>query len=108
MSCMAASSGFSAAASRAAAEPMNTSEWPPTYLVRAWQLMSTPAAIGLNSSPAPQVLSITVSTPRSRAPAAMAATSCISKLSDPGDSSTITRLLSPTMASSSAGGRMWG
>ena len=39
-------------ARRSPTEPMKTSEWPPTYLVSACTLRSTPCASGLNSSPA--------------------------------------------------------
>ncbi len=86
---------------------MNTSEWPPTYLVRAWQLTSTPWASGRNSQPAPQVLSMMVSTPRSRAAEAMAATSCMSKPSDPGDSSTIARVWPVTWSINSVADSVW-
>ena len=82
---------------------MKTSEWPPTYLVSACTLRSTPCGSGLNSSPAPQVLSISVRMPRAFASRAMPGTSCISKLSEPGDSSTMSRVAGVASAITACG-----
>ena len=82
---------------------MNTSEWPPTYLVSDCTLRSTPCASGLNSSPAAQVLSSSVSTPRSLARRAIAGTSCISKVSEPGLSITISRVAGVAIAITASG-----
>ena len=68
--------------------------------------MSTPCSSGLKYKGVAQVLSIIVSTPRPRATAAIAGTSCTSKVSEPGDSMNTTLVLariSPSMAAPISG-----
>ena len=62
------------------------------YLVPACRSMSTPCSSALKYNGVAQVLSSMVSTPRARATAAIAGTSCTSKVSEPGDSMNTTRV----------------
>ena len=102
MSSSTPSSARASAASFVAIEPRKTSEWPPTYLLSAWTLMSTPWSSGLKKTPAAQVLSMIVRRPCARAAATIAGTSCSSKVTEPGDSSTTTRVASVASAAISA------
>ena len=79
--------------SLAEVSPSSRSEPPLRYLVPASIAMSTPRACGGKNSGVAQVLSMTVGMSRARAAAAMAGTSCISKLCDPGASTTTARVL---------------
>ena len=81
---------------------MKASAWPPTYLVSDWIDRSTPASSGLNSSPALQVASMAVSTPRARQACATARTSCISKVREAGLSIITRRVAGPASASTSS------
>jgi hypothetical protein len=66
--------------------PSSTSEWPAIYLVAACTETSTPWSNARKKSGVAQVLSITTSALRACATAAIAETSCTSKVSEPGDS----------------------
>ncbi len=86
---------FSAGKYRALAlvSPSSRSEWPDRYLVPASMAMSTPRACGGKNSGVAQVLSMTTAMSRGRHSAAMAGTSCISKLCEPGASTSTARVL---------------
>ena len=73
--------------------PSSRSEWPDRYLVPASMAMSTPRSWGGKNSGVAQVLSITTAMSRGRHSAAMAGMSCISKLCDPGASTSTARVL---------------
>ena len=66
--------------------PSRRSEWPDRYFVPASIAMSTPWAWGGKKSGVAQVLSIRTQAPRACATSAIAGTSWISKLCEPGDS----------------------
>ncbi|MDT4880162.1 hypothetical protein FQZ97_1158910 [compost metagenome] len=63
------------------------------YLVAAWMEMSTPCLKEGKCTGVPQVLSSITSAPWAWATAAMAGTSCTSKVREPGDSRNTTRVL---------------
>ena len=65
------------AASEVSTAPPTTSEWPFRYLVVEWQTTSMPSASGRWKKGVAKVLSTTLTAPRARAMAAMAARSAI-------------------------------
>ena len=72
--------------------PIIMSEWPDRYFVPASIARSTPRSWGGKNSGVAHVLSMMTHTSRACAAAAMAGTSCISKLCDPGASTSTARV----------------
>ena len=66
--------------------PITRSECPARYFVPAWIERSTPCSRGRKNIGVAQVLSIATRAPRPWAAFAIAGTSCISKVSEPGAS----------------------